>query len=379
MARISRISATFAYPAYPTFTPVMIVLVSFGLVAGACKSEGIAKSGSDKSGDNTEDPVPVEVTTLITGTIEGTLRFSANLEAESQVEVMARTTGLVRRVLVEEGDKVAANQILLRIEDGEQQSQFSRTKLDLAKAEIELQKQEKLHARGVTSDQALELARYDRDRLKLLLADAGRSLRYTVVRSPIAGTVTQRIAVQGSQVLPQQPLFAITDFATLVARVYVPEKHMQALAVGQHARLFATSSGDIEHRGIVERIAPQIDPRSGTIKVTISVPEEAGLAPGMFVDVELVIETHPNAVLLPKRAVVYDNDIPYAFVVTGDNRAHRVRVTTLLENRDFIESVEGFAAGDQVVIAGQIGLKQEALVEVKNETGTASGTMDKVN
>jgi membrane fusion protein (multidrug efflux system) len=82
----------------------------------------------------------------------------------------------------------------------------------------------------------------------------------------------------------------------------------------------------------------------------------------MFVDVALVTERHPQAVLLPKRAILYDNDIPYVFKLGADDRVARVRVEPVLESRFHIEPASGFAAGDRVVIAGQVGLKENALV-----------------
>ncbi|ACY15066.1 efflux RND transporter periplasmic adaptor subunit [Haliangium ochraceum] len=355
-------------------------LVAIGLtalLASGCRGEIIDISSEDAGVD---DPVPVEVVTLATGPIEDVLRFSANLEAEDDVQVLARAPGLVRQVLVEEGDRVAQGAVLVRLEDEEQRTQLARAKNDLARAERELALQTAMHERGVTSEQALESAQYERTRLALMRDDAARALRYTTVRAPIAGTITQRLVKRGDNVTVQQPLFQLTDFGSLVARVYVPEKKLDALGAGQQARITAPATGEAEHSGTVERIAPLVDPQSGTVKVTINVPgaRAASLFPGMFVDVALVTERREDAVLLPKRALVYDNDIAYAFKLVEGKRAARVRVEPALESRFFVQPDEGFDAGDQVIIAGQVGLKDDAEVEPRPAPTSAQspGTPD---
>lgn len=355
---------------------VVTAAILAALAGSACTTPD-SKAGAEKDSardGGADDPVPVELVTLETGEIEAVLRFSANLEAERQVQVLARAPGLVRQVLVEEGDAVAQGAVLLRLEDEEQRSQLASAENDLARAARELAQQELLRERGVTSDQALQTAEHEHRRIQLLRADAARALRYTTVRAPIAGTVTQRLVKRGDNVTLQQPLFQITDFDSLVARIYVPEKELAALAPDQRARITAPATGEAQHQGTVDRVAPMVDPKSGTVKVTIAVPRGAapagadaagaspGLFPGMFVDVALVTARHQDAVLLPKRAIVYDNDIPYAFKLVGEDRVTRVRVEPALESRYHIEPAHGFAAGDRVVIAGQVGLKQDALV-----------------
>lgn len=361
----------------------LAVVIALG---SACTSPApAAKRQEDTPRDGgAGDPVPVEVVTLETGEIEEILRFSTNLEAERQVEVLARAPGLVRQVMVEEGDQVAAGAVLLQLERDEQASQLARAENDLANASRELEQQKLLRERGVTSDQALQVAEYERKRIALLRDDAARGLRYTVVRAPIAGTVTMRMVKRGDHVNVQQPLFQVTDFDSLVARVYVPEKEMAALRPGLRARITAPATGDARHEGVVDRIAPLVDPKSGTVKVTIAVPRPRaapgqtappgpGMFPGMFVDVALVTERHESALLLPKRALIYDNDIPYAFKLVGEDRVERVRVEAALESRFHIEPASGFAAGDRVVIAGQVGLKADALVAPQAAAAPANG------
>lgn len=333
------------------------------LLAIACtKGESKQTTGALRSGDENA-PVPVETAVLETGRIEDTLRFSATLRAEMQIQILARTAGQVRARKVEEGDAVEARQMLARIEAAEQSSAVDKIEADLAQARRDLAREKKANAQGLSSEQVLERARFEVERLELARSDARRNLGYTVVRAPIAGTVTRRMIKYGDLVVPNQPLFEIVDFDSLVAEVFVPEKHVHKVTVGGNARLRSPSSGRELPGGKVARIAPIVDPQSGTVKVTLELPDTEGLRPGMFVEVHLVVASEDSALLLPRRALVYDNDQPYAFKLAGDDKVERIKVIPAIEDRDFIKPASGFAAGDRVVVAGQIGLKDGALVD----------------
>jgi len=379
-------------------TPWLLALLLAAALVAGCSSDGGAEAGTERSrsaeasgSDGTDgaeeerdERVPVEVAILERGPIESVLRFSTNLEAESDVEVYSQAARRVTELLVEEGDRVRAGELLLRLQDEEQRAELRRVESQLAKARREYERQQNLFARELISEQAMNDATYEVEQLEIALEDARRNLSYTEVRAPIGGTVTARYVNVGDQVTVNEHLFDIVDFDTIVARVFVPERELDRLAVGQAARLFSDSLGGGDHTGEVIRIAPIVDPRSGTVKVTVGIPRNQGLLPGMYVEVELVTAVHEDALLLPKRAVVYDENRAFVFRVTGDDRAERVEVEVALEDAEQVEPAPGapLEVGDAIVVAGQAGLKDGAPVRratgrsaavEEPETGTAEG------
>jgi membrane fusion protein (multidrug efflux system) len=355
--------------------PRLVPIAAAFLLTAACTGDKGKKTGQLKSGDESA-PVPVELATLETGPIEDTLRYSSTLRAEKQIQILSRTAGQVRERKVEEGDAVKAGQILARIEAIDQNLAVSRIDTDLAQARRGYERELAANKQGLSSTSALERAKFEVDRLELARREARRSLGHTVVRAPIAGTVTQRMIKYGDVVIPNQPLFEIVDFDSLVAEVFVPEKDVHKVKVSGAGRLSSASSGRSLPSGAVERIAPVVDPRSGTVKVTLDLPDTEGLRPGMFVDIHLVVAAEDSALLLPRRALVYDNDQPYAFKLVdraGGAVVERIRVEPAIEDRDFVKPASSFAAGDRVVVAGQVGLKDGARVEVvERETDRAT-------
>ncbi len=337
-----------------------------GTEAEAADGDGKeASDGDDEDGDR-EEAVPVELVTLERGPIETALRFSTNLEAENEVVVVSQASRQlpVVHLMAEEGDEVGRGRVLLRLANDELRTQLARTEGQLAKARREYERQTRLYEQQLISEQAFSEATYELEQLELALADAQRELGYTEVRAPISGTVTARHVSVGDQVTPNQPLFEIVDFDSIVARVYVPEKDLWRVEPGLQARLYAEGDRRVERRGTVARVAPRVDPKSGTVKTTVAIPRGAALLPGMYVSVELVTEVNPDAVLVPKKALIYDAEQIFVFRMAGDDRVERLLVEARLQDRDHIEPAGKLAAGDRVVVAGQAGLKDGSLVRV---------------
>jgi membrane fusion protein (multidrug efflux system) len=335
--------------------------------AGSNESGEGADDRADEDDDEKEEAVPVEVAALGQGPIESVLSFSSSLEVESQVQVFSQAKRLVRELLIEEGDPVERGQLLLRLQDEEQRSALNRVESELSKARKEFERNERLHEQELISDQQFADTHFEFERLQIALEDAERELSYTEVRAPISGTITQRTVNLGDQVQIGQDLFQIMNFDTMVARVFVPEKHLPALRPGLEARISAAATGDREFTARVERIAPIVEARSGTVKVTVAVGRQAGLRPGLYVDVDLVTATHADALLVPKRALVYDNDQMFVYRLGEERRVERVYIEAALSDRDWIEPAEGLTSGDEIVIAGQAGLKDGALVELPGD------------
>ncbi|HMB54438.1 MAG TPA: efflux RND transporter periplasmic adaptor subunit [Thermoanaerobaculia bacterium] len=328
--------------------------------------------GEDEEGEEREEQaVPVEVVALERGPIEAVLRFSTNLEAEEAVGVFSQASRQVQRLFAEEGDRVSKGQVLVRLQDEEQRNRVAKVKGQLARARREYDRQSRLFEQKLIAEQTFNDATYELEQLELELEDAERELAYTEVKAPIAGTITQRMVSVGDTVTVNQHLFDMVDFDSIVARVYVPEKELARLERGQPARIVAPALGrDNVYRGSVDRLSPIVDPRSGTVKVTVAIPRQQGLRPGMYVDVQLVTAVREDAVLVPKRALVFDDDQVFVYRMKqegGEKRVERVYLVPALENETMIEPRDGIDAGASVVVAGQAGLKDGALVRLAGE------------
>ena len=345
---------------------LMIVTVCALVGCGSGKEDPEARGTKGKSGAPVAKPVLVEIGEVKRGMIEEILERSSPLEAEAQVQVLARTQNPAIELLVEEGDKVAKGDVLLRLENDRQQTDYDQSLSQLEEAKIEFDRQESLYKQQLISESEYRNANFALNRAQLTSDTARRQLEYTEVRAPINGTITTRTVKVGDQVNTGTPIFELIDLESTVAIIHVPEQYLPKLKPNMEARLISSTYEGEVFSGYVKRISPVVEARAGTIKVVVGVKDLGPLRPGMWVDVELVLDSKLDALLIPKRAIAYDNDQTFAFKVFSDTngvmRASRHLVVPQNIDKLNVEPIDGFEAGEKIILAGQSGLKENSLI-----------------
>jgi membrane fusion protein, multidrug efflux system len=344
-----------------------LLIITAAVTLAGCGAE---KPKADKSKTTSQTPegkpVLVELARVQRGRIEETLERSAPLEAEAQVQVRARTQNPAIELLVEEGDKVAEGQVLLRLENDRQKTDYEQSLSQLEQARIDFGRQQTLYDQHLISEAEHRNAKFAFTQAQLRSENTKRELDYTEVRAPIKGTVTSRTVKVGDQVNTGTTIFEIIDLDSTVAVINVPEQYLPKLKPDMEARLVSSTLGEHVFAGFVKRISPIVEARAGTIKVVVGLKELGPLRPGMWVDVDLVLDSKPDAVLIPKRSIVYDNDQTFAFKMYADTngvmRAKRELVVPLNADKENIEPTKGFEVGEQIVVAGHSGLKDDSLI-----------------
>ena len=344
------------------------------VLCGALAASAAGALGCDASAGGPEkkaeeevalQPTPVVVGEVVRGAITATISAASTIEAERQVTVHAESTGRLVDLNIEEGDLVKAGQLLARIRFDAQASSLVRANTSLAKAQADFERAERLYGERVIGEEEFLRAKNTLEVAQLDLTDRTREMKNTKVTAPFTGTVTQRSATEGGFVTNGAQLLQITDFSTLVARVYVPEKELDRISVGQEAQVVGKAARGRQGVGKVKRISPTVDAGSGTIKLTVSLPQELagpqGFLPGMYAEVTLTVDHREDVALVPKGAVIHDEEQTYVFVADGD-KARRVHVELGLQDAERAEIRKGAAPGDPIIVAGHTGLKDGAAI-----------------
>ncbi len=205
------------------------------------------------------------------------------LAAAHDVQVFARTEGMVTALDVEEGSRVAVRQRLAQIEDDAQRFALKESEAQLTSVQSSFERAQKLHAEGVLTEQqlldaraAFEVAAARRDRAKL-------DWERCAIRSPIRGIVSLRRVQTGQTVHPGDLMFRVVDPDLLRAELLLPEEELGRVRRGQRVTLFAPSAGR-EAEARLTRVNPVVDAPSGTFRVVIDLDNRrAGLPPGITV------------------------------------------------------------------------------------------------
>lgn len=352
--------------------PALLTALVLALAAGC--SNGKAREKDD--GEAAATTVPVEVQPLRRAAMVAVYSGTAPIEAHEEAEVVAKVGGEVRQLLVEEGDMVVAGQVLARLDGDRLRLDLAEIEANLRKLERDYKRQLELSQRGLVAKGTAENAKYDLDALKASYDSARLELGYTEIRAPIAGVVSARYIKVGNTISPNDPAFRVTNLDPLVAYVHIPEKEYRKLAPGQSAEVVVDALGGERFTGLISRVSPTVDPKTGTFRARIEVPDATRrLKPGMFARVNIVYERHENALQLPRTSIVDADGGQSVFVVVKD-KAEQRSIRTGLANNGWVEVLEGLQGDERVVVVGQAGLKTGTAVKVVDELRPAGAPAD---
>lgn len=313
------------------------------------------------------EKVPVETAPVVRGPISAFLSFNTTLETEAMVDIYPQTTGQVEALLVEEGKVVRAGDPLLKIDDSELRIDADESRANYEQLKRNHARSQDLYARKLINKQDFENQSYQLEQARLRYERASVRHSYATVRAPFDGVIATREVQVGARVAAGTKLFSMVKLDEIVARIYVPGRYLSVVALEQPAVVSSEFLPDRSFKGWVKRISPVIDPKSGTFKVTVGVrgDKPTELPPGLFVNVRIITDTRPTAVLVPKRAVVYEGGERYIFVVNNEQASKR-KLQAGYEDPQNIEALNGLEPGAEVIVVGQAGLKDGAAVRAVN-------------
>lgn len=343
-----------------------LLLIVFSILALAAGALGCSRKGNAKGNGKKDDKVvvPVEVAAVTNGTIAAYFTGTATIGAEEETGVVAKVGGVVKEIMVEEGQYVKEGAILAKLDDEKIAVQLAQAKTVLEKLKTGYERNVDLHKQSLISTEAFQQSKYDYESQKASYDLAELEFKYTTIRTPIGGVVSERLIKVGNMVLPNQAVFHVAGLDPLIAILHVPERQLGKLRTGLDARVTVDASSTEPFTGRINRISPVIDPATGTVKVTVEVHDPSGrLKPGMFARVNIIYDVHENVLTAPKDAIISE-DRESAVYVVRDSVAYRQIVTTGYVNTTAIEVLSGLKAGDTIVTTGKASLKDSARVQI---------------
>jgi membrane fusion protein (multidrug efflux system) len=368
---------------------MLALLLTGAFLGSACSPDagGNPRAERQRAGEERQEEEPPRSDAIVVraakarrGAISELYETSATLRAERRATVTARTRGRIESLLVEEGDRVERGEPMLRLEDEEQSiaAQRARTTYETKKKEFE--RLARLFEQELVSANEFEAARRERDDARHALELAELELSRTVIHAPFDGTVLERHVDVGATVSDGTAVYDVADLTPLEADVRVPEQQVVTMSVGQSVQLVSGASG-AAYDARVERIAPAVDPETGTVKVTVAVNRGGDLRPGAFVRVAIVSDTKADALILPRRALVAEGSRFSVFRLRGESgalKAEELRVEPGVEQGDEVEIRAVLAGtelepGDRVVVAGAPALSDGMPVRLADESADDSG------
>ena len=280
-------------------------------------SLGVSCGGKYSAGEESDERPRQTVETLRTqiGSVSAWLETTGVVESEAEANIMPEAAGIVLSIEAEEGDSVRRGEVLATIANANLDAGLSRAASEVARAERELARGEVLAEQGALSDRELQELRYAAQTAATTLAEAQATEGHTRLRSPINGTVSVRDIREG-ELAGAARAFQVVDLSRLRVVLELPERDLRSLAVDQVVEVVSLYDDSATVMGRVERISPTVDPTRGTVRVTVELPEEqTTLKPGQFISASVQIGHHEDVVVVPRRAVRFEEGIASVFLV----------------------------------------------------------------
>ncbi|WP_434696918.1 efflux RND transporter periplasmic adaptor subunit [Pseudomonas sp. Z1-14] len=317
-----------------------------------------------------EEPTPVAVRPAMVLKPEPSAQamdsYPGEVRARFEPDLAFRIGGKVSRRLVEEGQRVKANQALAELdpEDVRLQLEASRAQVAAAEANLSLVKAERDRYKTLMERQMVSRSQYDNAenlyrsgaaRLKQIKAEfdvASNQASYSVLRAPQDGVVARRAVEVGQVVSAGQTVFTLATEGEREVLISLPEQGFGRFKIGQPVSVELWSQPDQRFSGRIRELSPAADPKSRTFAARVaftagSVPAELGQSARVF------IQTAEKAPLsVPLSALTAENGATFVWVVKPDNTLRKVPVRVGAFGEKTVPVLEGLSANDWVVAAG---------------------------
>ncbi len=331
-------------------------------------------------GPGARPPMTVEVASARREAVSEHVTVVGNLIGEATVEVVPKVSGRLQSVSVKLGDSVSDGQPIAVIEDSEIREQVKQAEAsfevaratvrqreaDLKFAETALERARSLYDRQLLPRQGLDdadaryqaaAAQVDLARAQFAQAQARQdelrfTLANTVIRSPVTGFVGKRYLDQGAFASQNSPVVSVVALRTVRMVANLVEKDVSRVRQGTAAAVEVDAYPGEQFTGRVARVAPLFDAATRTAQMEIEIPNPGyRLKAGMYARVRLTVDTRPNALVVPRNALVEIEGKQGVFVASGQKAAFSA-VETGLQDETRVEITAGLNDGARIVTTG---------------------------
>jgi len=338
--------------------------LAVGLVCTTLLTLGCAKKSAPQSAASAaRGKQPVEVVTVARRDLIEALSLVGSLAPNETAQIRAEVSGQVRAVLFAEGETVAKGKVLVRVDDAELRAQAAQAEARFRLAELNLKRSEDL-----TQAKSMSQAEADRTRSEYASAEAELQLlrvrlAKTEIKAPFDGIVGARTISPGDYITAATVITTLDDLSRLKVEFQVPERFAERVKHGSTFTLRAqTPTGEARTEGEVYFVSSVIDRQTRSTQVKGYIGKGIdGLKPGMFANIDLVLQVHRSVLTVPEGAVLTTPTGTQLIAVRdkgSDKVAEMVPVTLGLRERGLVEvtPVKAGTLDDKVsVVASGVG------------------------
>ncbi len=314
--------------------------------------------------------IAVEVAKVAAADFSDEASAVGNLKSSESVIMRPETAGRVSGINFRDGAVVSRGAVLITLDAAVQEAELQQARANLALAQSNFKRNKELVEKKFASQQALEntLATLKVQEAAVQLGEA--KVAKTRIKAPFNGVVGLRNVSVGDYVKEGQDLINIEDIGTLRVDFKLPETYLGRIIKGQVVEVSTDALPGEQFKAVLDAVDPMVEPGGRAISSRARLDNASGkLRPGMFVRVRLLFGDRKNVLMVPEQAVVPGAQPMVFKVVEGKAQATQVKLG--VRRAAQVEVIHGLVAGDVVVTAGQLKLRDGAPVRAIGEGGAA--------
>lgn len=296
---------------------IAILLIALGLCGcGHRDAPTTGAAASPAASDVEVNAVPVEVALAARKPISASYTGTATLTADREAQVVAKTSGILLKLYVEEGAKVKTGQLLAKLDDESALLNVAKAEATLKKLQNDFRRSAELFDKKLVSSEQQDKIHYDLETQKAAYDLAKLELSYTHIVAPIDGVLSQRMVKEGNLIQEHQTLFKIDDFDPLLAVLNVPERELNTLKPDETVKMTVDALPRQSFGGRIARISPVVDAATGTFRVTCEFRDKTErLKSGMFGRLDIVYDHSENALTIPRTALIEEDGETAVYII----------------------------------------------------------------
>ena len=335
------------------------ILVVVLLTISACEKE---QAGGGRPADRTAIVVTerVELQAMI-----DEIQALGTANANESVDIQSRIPSIVERIAFEEGQLVAAGDLLVELENDEIDAGLAVAEATLSESRSLYDRSQNLAESQAISASGLEQLHAQVQVHEAQVLAARARLDNTIIRAPFSGRIGLRRVSPGSFVDTSTVITTLDDVSKIKLDFSVPESFLTVLSDGMNIVAHSLVYPEQQFEGVVQSIDTRLDPISRSIRVRAIVPNsDALLKPGMFLTVDLQRD-RGNVLLAPEQAIVPEGSAQFVYVAV-DGFVEKRAVILGRRIPGFVVIDEGLSAGDTVVTEGTHKLRDGSAIKVSD-------------
>ena len=315
----------------------------------------LLSSCTDKKEQNAKAPTRVKTQVVSPGMVDNAQTYVGIVEEREATAVSFTGMGVIKRMLVNEGQAVGRGQLIAEMDDTQARNLLSGAEAQMTQANDAIERYKMLHDNGSLPEVQWVEIQSKVAQAKSQLEVAKKNLADCRLTAPVGGIIGKKQIGAGETALPSQAIVSILDISTVKVKVAVPEAEIGGINPSTPTNIMVEAIKGSYQGGRIEK-GVQADALTHTYDIRINVANsDRKLLPGMVASVRFISEGSQaiGSKMIPVTAVQKKSDGSlFAWTVSKDSTAHRTAVTIGQTQGNYVCVIDGLNIGDRIAIEG---------------------------